>query len=123
MKVLRTLILCTAGLFLIGNLANSQDGKTNPLIGKWEMKQKVGDKEITGQLEFTKDLKLKISFMGISFSGTYKVLDKENLEVTVTFGDKTNTEKSKYKVVKDVLELTDKKGKTEKFNRVIDKGN
>jgi len=91
------------------------------LVGKWEMKQKVGEKEFTAQLTFDKDGKLNMKVSGgmdLSFPAKYKVIDENNLEVTATFNQETKSKTYQFKVTSDVLELTDNNGKPQKFTRV-----
>lgn len=123
MKSLRILALCCCAVALVGDVrGDAKDEAQKALLGKWSMKQKMGDLEIDGLLEFTKDgklaMKMKVKEMELNFSGSYKVLSDTELEVTISVGGMTKMEKSKFKVEKDTLELTGKEGKTEKLTRV-----
>jgi len=121
MQVLRGLVVGCVVLLLAGQTyGDAKDDAAKLLVGKWETKQKVMDKEATAILDFSKDGKLSMKLTGpvdLSLNGTYKVIDEKTLEVTITFMEKTMTEKSQFKVSKDTLELTGKDGKPQKFNR------
>ena len=125
MKAFRGLLAACAVVALLSSqaFADAKSDAEKALMGKWEAKQKLGDKEIKATVDFQKDGKLAMSVtntpMGdLKFEGKYKVLDANQLEVTITFMNKTMTEKSKFKVTGNTLEMTDKNGKTEKFTRV-----
>lgn len=123
MQALRGLVVGCAVLLLAGQVyGDAKDDAAKLLVGKWETKQKLGDKEATAVLDFTKDGKLSMKLSGpveLSLNGTYKVLDEKTLEVTITFMQQTKTEKSSFKVSKDTLELTGSQdNKPQKFNRV-----
>jgi uncharacterized protein (TIGR03066 family) len=96
----------------------AQEKVADLIVGKWEAKEKMGDQEVTGILEFTKDGKLKITFGGINIDGTYKLLSDTEIEVTMTFMGETKTEKSEIKVEKESLEVKNKNGKSTKFKKV-----
>jgi len=121
MRTLRGLVVTFAVLVLAGQAYGDAKADAEKLIvGKWETKQKLGDKEATATLDFSKDGKLGMKLTGpaeFELKGSYKVIDENTIEVTITFMDKTMTEKSKFKVSKDTLELSDKSGKTQKFTR------
>jgi len=121
MQVLRGLVVGCAVLLLAGQAyGDAKDDAAKLLVGKWETKQKLGDKEATAILDFSKDGKLAMKLTGpvdLSLGGTYKVIDEKTIEVTITFMQKTKTEKSQFKVSKDTLELTGDDGKPQKFNR------
>jgi uncharacterized protein (TIGR03066 family) len=125
MKAFRGLLAACAAVLLVSNqaFADAKSDAEKALVGKWEAKQKVGDKELKATVDFQKDGKLVMSVtntpMGdLKFEGKYKVIDANNLEVTITFMGKTMTEKSKFKVTGDKLEMTDKNDKKETFTRV-----
>ncbi|MBI1917717.1 MAG: hypothetical protein HYS12_23725 [Planctomycetes bacterium] len=123
MQALRGLVVSCAVLLLAGQVYGdpTKDDAAKLLIGKWETKQKIRDKEATAILEFTKDGKLNMKLtaqdLDLTLTGSYKLLDEKTLELTVTVMDKTRTEKQKFKVSKDTLELIDKEDKSQKFNR------
>ena len=124
MKAVKGLVLgCVALLLFAGPaLADAKDDAAKALVGKWEMKKKMGDVELKGVLSFEKDgkLSMKMDFggMNITAEGKYKLIDGKTLEVTLTFMGKTKTDKSKFKISGDTLELIDPNGKAEKFTRV-----
>jgi hypothetical protein len=83
----------------------------------------VGGTDVALLLTFEKggklSMKLTRSGSETTGSGTFKVVDASHLEVSLTFMGQTKTEKSKFKVDKDTLELKTSDDKvTEKFTRV-----
>jgi len=129
MKTMRILAVVCALFALATAPAFAQDKAEveKQLVGKWNIKEKVGEAEVEATIEFTKDGKLQMkvkSPMGdVALDGTYKVVDKDTLELTVSVMGQSKTDKAKVKVNKDVLELTGSMdNKTQKFNRVKDSG-
>jgi uncharacterized protein (TIGR03066 family) len=123
MKALRGLGIGCAVLLLAGQAyGDAKEDAAKLLVGKWETKQTINNKDITATFGFTKDNKLSLKFSGatdLELKGSYKILDETTIEMTVTIKDKTMTEKQKFKVSKDSLELTGSKdNKTVKFNRI-----
>ena len=125
MKAFRGLLAACAAVLLVNSqaFADAKGDAEKALLGKWEAKQKVGDKELKATIDFQKDGKLTMNVAGtpmgdIKFDGKYKVIDAGNIEVTITFMGRTMTEKSKFKITGDKLELTDKNDKKETFMRV-----
>jgi uncharacterized protein (TIGR03066 family) len=129
MKAFRGLLACAAVL-LVHFRAFADDksdaekalAKSEGLMGKWKAEQNVGGRKLTAIIDFQKGGKLAMNITGtpmgdIKFDGTYKVIDN-TIEVTITFMGRTGTEKSKFKVTGDKLELTDKNDKKETFTRV-----
>src|SRR5262245_12447412 len=119
MKTWSVLALCCA--LAVGGRAAAQD-KAMMLLGKWELKTKVSDKELHIVVNFEKDNRftIKVSGQGITpltSEGTWKLLDDTNLQVDFTYMGMTKQEKSAFTVTKDTLELTDSKGKIDKFTR------
>jgi uncharacterized protein (TIGR03066 family) len=122
MQTLRGLVVGCAVLFLVGQAYSdpTKDEAAKLIVGKWETKQTIQGKDATATLDFAKDGKLSMKLSGpvdLSLNGTYKVLDEKTIEVTITFMDKTMTEKTPFKVSKDTLELTGKDNKVQKFTR------
>jgi uncharacterized protein (TIGR03066 family) len=119
MKTWSVLALCCA-LALCGRAAAQDKGMM--LLGKWELKTKVGDKELNILVNFEKDNRfaLKVSGPGVTpltQDGTYKLVDDTTVEVEITHMGQTKKEKSTFAVTKDTLELTDSRGKIDKFTR------
>ncbi len=118
MKTMRVAAVLGAGLILCAGLvsiAQAQDKPKDLIVGKWE--SGGADK---GVIEFTKDGKLKITVRETSADGTYKFIDEKMekmIEVTVSLGGQTLTEKLTIAVTKDELTTTDSKNMTEKFKR------
>ena len=124
MQAIRVLTLCCLALVLAAGTAraDAKDDAQKALVGKWNISKQEGGVEVSGELEFTKDgklnMKMKAGGMELKFDGSYKLLSDTEMEVTVNIMGTTQTEKSKFKVSGNTLELTDKRGKTEKLNRV-----
>src|SRR5262249_13481734 len=111
MRAVRGMLVAAAVLVLAGSqaFADAKSDAEKALMGKWETKQKVGEKEIKAELNFDKDGKLAMKVnmgpgMDLNFDGKYKVIDEKTIEVTITFMGQTRTEKSTFKVSKDTLE-------------------
>jgi major membrane immunogen (membrane-anchored lipoprotein) len=81
----------------------------NLIVGKWEAGEGVA--KITA--EFTKDAKAKITILGKTLQGTYKINGDGELEWTMN----GITKKGKVKVTSTELELT-QEGKTIKYKKV-----
>lgn len=125
MKAFRGLLAACAAAVLLSSqaFADAKSDAEKALVGKWEAKQTVGGKELKATVNFQKDGKLLMNVtntpMGdLKFEGKYKVIDAGTLEVTIMFMGKTMTEKSKFKITGDKLEMTDKNDKKETFTRV-----
>ncbi len=119
----RTLLLGALLLAVPASLAaDARDDTRKLLLGKWQIKQKTGEREAVGVMEFTTDgkasMKVKNALGEASFTGTFKLIDENNIEVTFTVRDTPMTDRSKLKVTKDTLELTDPKGKTQRYTRL-----
>src|SRR5438445_215290 len=78
---------CVAALALAASLlaSSSSHGQTpkekERILGKWETKEKAGDKEVTMGFEFTKAGKLRMFVESVSLEGTYRWVDKDRIEV------------------------------------------
>jgi uncharacterized protein (TIGR03066 family) len=86
--------------------ADAREDAQKALVGKWRGTETQGGEEITIKAEFTADgtLKLRVALPNEKYSqsGTYKVLGDSELELTI----KRSSEKFKFKVEKDNLELS-----------------
>ena len=114
MQAVRGVLAGCAVLFLAVPASGDDKQAKELLVGKWEAKVKSGDKEATLLLEFDKDGKVSMKVTGgekeFTFTGKYKVIDENTLELMTTVNQKTMTDRSKFKVTKDSLELSDKSG-------------
>jgi uncharacterized protein (TIGR03066 family) len=122
MNTARTFVALAALLALrLGAPAQDPTKTAGLLIGKWDYRQKLGDAEATARVEFTQDGKIlmKVNAVGMEFAieGTYRFVNGDTIETAVTFMNETKTEKAKIKIDRDTLELTDPRGKVEKFTR------
>ncbi len=102
--------------------ADGKDDTLKLLVGKWQVTQKSGEREVVGVMELTANgkasMKVKNALGETSFAGTFKLIDESNVEMTFTVRDMPITDRSKLKVTKDELELTDPKGKTKRYTRI-----
>src|SRR5262245_32920779 len=98
-----------------GSLAQDPTKPGGHIVGKWDFREKIGDAEAKALVEFTQDgkllMKLNLQGMELSASGTWKLVDGDTLETTVSFQNQTQTQRSKVKVRRDTLEMTDPQGK------------
>jgi major membrane immunogen (membrane-anchored lipoprotein) len=98
-------VVACAALFL----SSCGSSPENLILGKWEAGE--GNFKITA--EFGKDAKAKLTVLGQTVQGTYKVNGGDELEWTVN----GITTKSKVKLTKTEMELTSE-GKTIKYKKV-----
>jgi len=107
---------------VVGVRADDKDDVRKLLIGRWEVKRKVGERELLGEMTFSADGKASMKVKGpkgdISFVGTYKLLSATRLEITFTILGDTKTEEHEVKVAKDTLELTDTKKNVQRMKRL-----
>jgi uncharacterized protein (TIGR03066 family) len=98
MKKLAVVAVACAALVFAGC-----SGPKEKIIGKWETKEKVGDKEMAMTMEFTKDGKVKMAMDPISIEGTYKWTDNDHIEITMKnpMTEKEDTTKLTVKKVDD----------------------
>jgi uncharacterized protein (TIGR03066 family) len=88
------------------------------ILGKWTAKEKMGDKEVDIVLEFSKDGVVKATIGPKTMEAKYKVIDKDNLELTLERDGKKETKKAKFKVTKDKLTISPEGEKEKEFTRV-----
>lgn len=104
-------------------VADAQDEVRKLLIGRWEVKRKVGEEELSGDLSFSADgkatMKVRRPEKGdIVFSGSYKLLSPTKIEITFTVLGNSMSEEHEVKVTQDTLELTDKKMMVQRMKRL-----
>jgi major membrane immunogen (membrane-anchored lipoprotein) len=104
MKNSAIVVVACVALFVSACGSTSQE----LIVGKWE----AGEGGFKLTAEFTSDGKTKMTMMGQTLQGTYK-LNGDELEWTMG----GTTTKSKFKVTKSELEMI-KDGKTVKYKRV-----
>jgi hypothetical protein len=80
------------------------------IVGKWE----AGEGGIKLTAEFTRDAKGKLTVLGKTVQGTYKLNGDDELEWTLN----GTTTRSKIRVTSTELELTSNGGKTIKYKKV-----
>jgi hypothetical protein len=105
MKKFAFVVLACVGLFVSGCGSSPQ----NLIVGKWEAGQAGGKLAV----EFLKDGKAKITILGQTLQGTYKVNGGDQLEWTLN--GKTTT--FKMKLTATALELTSN-GKSITYKKV-----
>ena len=121
MHTLRRLGIACAVLLPVGSAdADGRDDAAKLLLGKWEIRQKFGEKEVSLTLAFEKNGKLTLRLSGpidVTLNGTYKLLDENTLEMTAFFPDDAKVEKVKFRVSRDTLELIGEEKEARKFSR------
>jgi uncharacterized protein (TIGR03066 family) len=115
MRAFRGWLVACAAVLPVNNqaFADAKSEAENALVGKWERMSPGGLKI---QIDFQKGGKLAMIITGapmgdVKFDGTYKVIDDKTIEVTVSWMGRTGTEKSKFKITGNKLELTGENGK------------
>jgi uncharacterized protein (TIGR03066 family) len=103
---LRIVLVACLALFMSGCGSSPQD----QLVGKWE----AGEASVKITAEFAKDGTAKLTMMGQTMQGKYKVNGEDELEWTMN----GTTTKAKMKLSSSELELTNGDGKTLKYKRV-----
>jgi uncharacterized protein (TIGR03066 family) len=103
-------------ILLVTGVFGSKGGLASEIVGKWEGKGEIGG---NGVVEFHKDGKVTISAEGLTLKGTYKVLSKDEIELTVEALGRKVTKKAKVKIDGDTMKVTPSEGgKTETLKRV-----
>lgn len=115
MRAPRGLLVACAAVLLVNShaFADAKSEAEKVLVGKWE---KMSPGGLKTQIDFQKGGKLAMIITGapggdVKFGGTYKVIDDKTIEVTVSWMGRTATEKSKFKITRNKLELTGENGK------------
>jgi uncharacterized protein (TIGR03066 family) len=115
MRTIRPLLAVGLALTLAG-FACADPKPQEAIVGKWEPQDEKAKGKAT--IEFIKGGKLKVTRGEMVIEGTYKFVSEDTVEVMLTFGTDTKTEKLKVKVGDKEMETTDAGGKTEKFTRL-----
>jgi uncharacterized protein (TIGR03066 family) len=87
------------------------------IVGKWEGTRKIGDRDVKMTVQFKKDGMLEVALGESVLKGTWKLLPDGMLQLSLTRGADTVTNKVKVAVSESELDLTDSAGKTDKFKR------
>src|SRR5947207_15623009 len=101
MRTMRPLLAVGLALALAG-FACADAKPQEAIVGKWEPQEAKGKATI----EFFKGGKLKVTDGEKVIEGTYKFVSEDTVEVTLTFGTDTKTEKLKVKVGDKEMEAT-----------------
>ena len=107
-------------VFLVASvaLAFADADPKKQLLGKW----KPDEKGIVIEFQAAGKLVITIDQGGgdkpATLNGTYKWVDKDSLDITVSMGKDPTTERVKVAFSGDTLTTTDSKGKADKFTRV-----
>jgi uncharacterized protein (TIGR03066 family) len=103
-------------------LADAKDDVRKLLVGKWQIKQKMGEREVTGVMELAGDGRASMKVTNDrgekTFAGTFQLIDENTVEITYKVGELSTMDRSKVKVTKETLELTDAKGKVQRYTRL-----
>jgi uncharacterized protein (TIGR03066 family) len=119
----RALLGLACFLMIVGGTgADEKEDVQKLLVGKWELKRKVGERELRGEMAFSKAGKVTTRMQGpagdITFEGTWKLLDATKLEITHAVMGAPMPEQYDLKVTKDVLELTAKNKLAQRLTRL-----
>jgi uncharacterized protein (TIGR03066 family) len=122
--IMKALRVVGMGLLVSVLVVASGCGSSKPkdlIIGKWEVTEKLGDKEMKGTYEFTKDGTLKMSMGPISMDAKYKFIDDNNFEMTMEIPGLKETKSEKIKIesiTSDKMVASDPKGEKKEFKKV-----
>jgi uncharacterized protein (TIGR03066 family) len=102
--------------------ADDKEETRKLLIGKWEIKLKLSDREVRGEREFTAAGKATMKVKGpkgdVTFDGSWKLIDAGKIEITYKLMGIDMSDEYRIKVTKHTLELTDKNGQTQRLTRL-----
>jgi uncharacterized protein (TIGR03066 family) len=122
MNTARTFV-ALAALLALCSKAPAQDPTKDEarLVGKWDFREKIGEAEVKFQVEFTRDGKIRMNLnaggMDFVIEGTWKFVGGDTIETTATFMNQTQTQRTKIKLGRDTLEMTDPQGMVKKLTR------
>jgi uncharacterized protein (TIGR03066 family) len=111
-------LVCMFAFVGYATRAEAKPDLKKAILGKWapvEQKAAVLEFRADGTLELSVNLG---SGAPIKVAGTYKWVDGETIEVKVTVGKETQTDRAKIAIDGDTMTTTDSKGKAEKLTRV-----
>jgi uncharacterized protein (TIGR03066 family) len=102
--------------------ADDKEETKKLLVGKWEIKRKLSDREVRGEREFTATGKATMKVKGpkgdVTFDGTWKLIDSRKIEITYKLMGIDMSDEYRVKVTSETLELTDKNGQTLRLTRL-----
>jgi uncharacterized protein (TIGR03066 family) len=107
-------LCCVLSLAFLASACSSKP--RDQIIGKWSGK----DGETDVNVEFNNDGTMKTEKAAgepKSFSGKYKFVDDNTIEMEMDVGDQKQTRKAKVTIEKDKLTLTDEKDKKLEFTK------
>jgi uncharacterized protein (TIGR03066 family) len=113
----RSLLVLGVSLATFAVAAADEKEKTQELLGLWKRTTKIKDKEVTIELEFLAEGKLRVEMLDTVIKGTWKVVSDDQLEMTMTLDNKAEKKRVPFVVSKDELKLTDPKGEVETYKR------
>jgi uncharacterized protein (TIGR03066 family) len=101
--------------------ADEKEDAQKLLVGRWEVRRKLGERELRGEMSFTRAGKVKLKMPGPSgeviFDGTWKLLDATKIEITYDVMGAPMPEQYELKVTTDTLELTGKNKSVQRMTR------
>jgi uncharacterized protein (TIGR03066 family) len=118
----RSLLVLALGLATCAVAAADEKEKAKELLGLWKRTAKIKDKDVTVELEFLPEGKLRIEWQvdknDTVLKGTWKVADEDHVEMTWTLDNKAEKKRCTFSINKDELKLTDPtKNETETYKR------
>src|SRR2546422_603568 len=113
----RSLLVLGVSLAAFAVAAADDKDKAKELLGLWKRTTKIKDKEVTIELEFLAEGKLRVEMLDTVVKGTWKVVDDDKLEMMMTLDSKAEKKRVPFVVTKDELKLTDPKGDVETYKR------
>jgi uncharacterized protein (TIGR03066 family) len=117
---MRKILAIAPLLFAVGILSGCGrlSERQSMVLGKWDVRQKFGGRDIAGKVEFRKDGTMTTEAMGKKIDSTYKFLDDNNIEIEMSMGPVKVKEKNKIEsVTKQKMVLVDPHGGKAFFTR------
>lgn len=115
---MRTVVGLAIVVVALAGLASSlfaQQKLEKLIIGKW---QPVDEDKIKIIVEFTREGRLLVQVEDKQVKGTYRVLNDDEVEVSLQIEDKTVSEKLRVTINSDQMTTVDSKGKKDIFRRI-----
>ena len=109
MQAVRALVV--AVLLLVVGALNAAPKNAELIVGKWD----IGMNTI---MEYKKDGTFVMTVGTLVVNGKYKFISDDTIEVEITVGDKTKSNKLKVAFKDDEMTTTDPEGKMNKLKRV-----
>lgn len=109
MRALRA--FAVVGLFFVAGSVVAAPKNAELIVGKWD----IGMNTI---MEYKKDGGFVMTIGAVVINGKYKFISDDTIEVEITLGDKTKSNKLKIAIKDDKMTTTDPDGKMNTLTRV-----